>query len=510
VEHKRWQRLKDVFNRALELDPEMRAAFLDETCAGDSELRAEVESLLHSHQDADDFMEQPACESAPELPADDQSDRFLGCRLGPYLVERKLGEGGMGVVYLAEDTRLGRAVAIKVLSPEHSSDARHRERLKREARVAATLAHPAIATVFALEEHEGDLFIVSEYVRGHTLLEELTAGPLAISVLLEICVEVARALSAAHAHGVIHRDLKPENVIRTPEGAIKILDFGLARFQTGRHINTTNTTRLTGAGTFLGTPAYASPEQLLGLEVDFRSDIFSFGVMLYELATGIHPFAAPDSITTIARILEAEPSPLTRFRPILPAELDQIARRCLHKTPGARYSSSHGLVADLEKLQKRLDEMQAQQQPIPNPDVAAPGRLHPKWWWQFHQAVIGFLYYAMLYPMWKVKQTTPGGWGALLFFMCVAAVAVAANLRFHLWFTSGFYAAELADQRRHVAGLVRGADILFVSLLLMGAVAIHGVSTPYTTLLIAVAVGSLCAFLLIEPTTTRAAFGTRG
>jgi hypothetical protein len=249
---------------------------------------------------------------------------------------------------------------------------------------------------------------------------------------------------------------------------------------------------------------------LLGLEVDFRSDIFSFGVMLYELATGIHPFAAPDSITMIARILEAEPAPLTHIRPILPVDLDQIVRLCLHKTPGARYSSSRDLVADLEKLQKSLAEMRApQQQPIPTPGVAVPRRLHPKWWWQFHQAVIGFLYYAMLYPMWKVKQSTPGGWGALLFFMCVAAVAVAANLRFHLWFTSGFYPSELADQRRGVAGWVRGADILFVSLLLLGAAAIHSVSTPYTTLLIAVAVGSLCACLLIEPTSTRAAFDSK-
>ncbi|MBZ5498404.1 MAG: serine/threonine protein kinase [Acidobacteriia bacterium] len=504
----RWQQLKDVFNRALELDPAHRAAFLDAACAGDGALRTEVESLLASHEDADSFLEQPAVETAAGLIKSDSGDALIGRRLGPYAVTKKLGQGGMGVVYLAEDTRLGRPVAIKALTPQHTCDAEHRERLRREARVAATLSHPAIATVYALEEYGGNLYIICEYVRGRTLFEELALGLLAPSLLLYTATEVARALAAAHEQGIIHRDLKPENVMITPEGAIKILDFGLARFQASRHQDSTLASRLTGAGTFLGTPAYSSPEQLLGLDVDFRTDIFSFGVMLYEMASGKHPFAATDSITTIARILEAEPVALARVRPLVPPELDQIVRRCLHKIPGQRYGATRELVADLERLKSADASSQTPSQPDQE-QAAVPvrtPRLRPLWWWQFHQAWVGCMYYGMLYPMWRVKVWTPGSWGPLFFFMSVAAVGVAANLRFYLWFASAFYPAELVDLRRHISRWIRVADILFVSLLLIGGIAIHGAHEVWATLIFGVAVGSMGGFLLIEPTTTRAAF----
>ncbi len=511
MEPDRWLLLKELFDRAVELDPARRSLLLDQACAGDSELRAELESLLDSHKNAGDFLEPPVRANLLEAEQQDPADRLLGGRLGQYEVQKKLGEGGMGVVYLAQDTRLGRQVAIKLLAPEYTTSAEHRERLKREARVAARLMHPAIAAVFALEEHGPDLFIVSEYVRGRTLLEELDRGPMPSPVLIATCIDLAHALAAAHDQGIIHRDLKPENVIRTPEGAIKILDFGLARFQAapGRSLIAAN--RLTGTGAFLGTPAYASPEQLLGLEVDFRTDLFSFGVMMYEMASGVHPFASTDSITTIARILEAEPASLSRICPAMPQGLDPVVRRCLQKAPDARYGNTRELVSDLEQIGSNLTA--TVNTPTPAPALAINAgtseRLHPLWWWQFHQAVIGLLYYLMLYPMWKVKQAAERGWGSLLFFSCVAAVAVAANLRFHLWFTSAYYSTELAGQRRRVAPWIRGADILFVSLLLSGAIGIHSVSTPYTTLLIAVAIGCLCAFLLIEPTTTRAAFNDK-
>jgi hypothetical protein len=510
VKSDRWQKLKNVFNEALERDPAQRAVFLDEACAGDAALREEVESLLASHQDADGFLEEPAYAAARELIESDSGEELVGRKLGPYMVTKKLGHGGMGIVYLAEDTRLGRPVAIKALAPEHTRDEQHRERLRREARAAATLAHPAIATVYALEEYGGNLYIICEYVRGRTLLEELADGPLPTRLLLDIGIEIARALAAAHERGIIHRDLKPENVMRTPDGAIKILDFGLARFQSPRHRDTSLAVRLTGSGMFLGTPAYSSPEQLLGLEVDFRTDIFSFGIMLYELGSGTHPFAATDSVTTVARILEAEPVELMRLRPVIPPELDQIVRRCLRKSPAQRYGQTSELVADLVGLKAdTLERQTTKPQEHSGANASAPAaRLKPIWWWQFHQAWIGAMYYSMLYPMWKVKVWTPGAWGRLLFFLTVAAVAVAANLRFHLWFTSAYYPAELAEQRRRVGRWIRSADVLFVSLLLAGAVAIHDAHEVITTLLVAVAIGSLGAFLLIEPTTTRAAFET--
>ncbi len=505
----RWQRVKNVFNAALERDRAHRAEFLDNVCRDDAELRVEVESLLASHRSGDDFLERPAFETIAESFENDPTDKLLGRSVGPYTITRKIGQGGMGVVYLAEDTRLGRPVALKALAPQFTSDEQHRERLRREARVAANLTHPAIATVYALEEHGDDLYIVCEYVRGRTLLDELAGGPLSPSLLLHVGVEIARALAAAHEQGIIHRDLKPENVMRTPEGAIKILDFGLARFEATSRQELATTARLTRSGSFLGTPAYASPEQLRGLEVDFRTDIFSFGVMLYELGTGSHPFAATDSVTTIARILEAEPVALSRIRPVIPPGLDPIVRRCLRKMPDERYGTTRELVADLERLEASLDEEPApDQQRQPGADHAEPGnRYNPRWWWQFHQAWIGFMYYAMLYPMWQVKAWMPQGWGRSIFFLTVAAVAVSANLRLHLWFTSRFYPGELAEQRRSVASWIRCADVLFVLLLLAGAVVIHENHEVITTLLVAVAIGSLGAFLLIEPTTARAAFG---
>jgi serine/threonine protein kinase len=508
MEPERWRQLKSIFNRALEVEPARRAAFLNQACVGDDMLRAEVESLLASHDQSAGFLEQPAYEAAAELIDRDSGELLPGSRLGPYTVSKKLGQGGMGVVYLAIDTRLGRPVAIKALAPQYMSDVEHRERLRREARVAATLSHPSIAIVYALEEYEGHLYIVCEYVRGQTLHEELASGPLPPHLILDTAVEVARALVAAHEQGIIHRDLKPENVIRTPEGTLKVLDFGLARFQALRPGGSLLPTRLTKAGVFLGTPAYASPEQLLGIEVNFHTDIFSFGVMLYELASGIHPFAASDSVATIARILEAEPTDLAQLRPIVPPGLAAIVHRCLRKSREQRYASARDLLADLEQIRSEIAEApQRRSQPntVLTPPASAP-KLHPLWWWQFHQAWIGFTYYGMLYPMWQVKVWTPGRWGPLFFFLCLGSVGIAANLRFYLWFASWFYPEELPELRRRVAPWIRWADVGFISLLLIGSFAIISEHEIIATLLIGVAIATLGAFLLIEPTTTRAAF----
>ena len=485
----RWQRIKELFEAAIDKDASSRAAFLVEACPADPDLRKEVEALLEN-QEEDSFLEKPVYAVAPELFDSEIGDAIVGRKLGPYEVTATIGRGGMGVVYLARDTRLDRLVAIKMLAPKYTSDAQQRERLRREARAAAKLSHPGIATVYSLEEQDDSVYMVSEYVQGLTLHQIMAQERLTFPQVLDIAIQIARAVAVAHEQGIVHRDLKPENVIRTDSGIIKVLDFGLARvFPKDR---AGSNARLTRSGMFLGTPAYASPEQLMGSEVDRPTDIFSFGIMLYELSVGKHPFGASDSLSTVARILEANVPDLTQINAAIPKEFDRIVRRCLNKKPADRYADSRSLLAELEQL-------------------ADVRRVQPKtsatafWWWQFHQACASFGYYGMLYPLWRVKQWLGGTEGSLLFFPALIAVGVAANLRLHLWFTSRFYVSELADQRRKVSRWIRWADVLFVIMLAITAVRVHTLHAIIATLLMSVAIGSLVAFLLIEPTTTKAA-----
>ena len=268
VNPERWRRLKDLFEAALELDPSARAGFLDRACSEDPGMRDEAEALLRHHESGDGFLERPAYEESAYLltsaPSGGQPEEMP---LGPYTLVRKLGEGGMGIVYLARDTRLGRPVAIKALPPRFTRDERLRARLRSEAVAVARLSHPGIATIYSLEEIDGNLYLVLEYVRGRTLREELEGKPLPPPRILDTAVQVARALSAAHAQGIVHRDLKPENVMLSEGGGVKILDFGLARFLGPPLPEGVRETRLTQSGTFVGTPAYASPEQLVGGEM---------------------------------------------------------------------------------------------------------------------------------------------------------------------------------------------------------------------------------------------------
>ncbi len=491
----RWKRLKELFEEALDKNASDRAAFLDEACRTDRSLRREIEALLERYS-GDTFLEKPAYEAVPELFDSDVGSNLVGAKLGPYEVTSEIGRGGMGVVYLARDTRLDRDVAIKMLAPKFTSDSLQRERLRREARAAAKLSHPGIATVYSLEEYGDSLYIVSEYVRGRTLLQVANGESLPYPALLDTAIQIARAITEAHEQGIVHRDLKPENIIQTESGVIKILDFGLARVEpkeTKTSESTVSVPRLTRTGMFLGTPAYASPEQLLGSVLDRNTDVFSFGIMLYEFAAGKHPFGTTDSMSIIARILEGEVRDLTQINPEIPKEFDLIVRRCLKKKPADRYGSTRDLLVDLEQL---LDAQSSK---------SATSSTNPLWWWQFHQAVAGFGYYGMLYPMWRVKQWLGGIEGSLFFFPTLIAVGIAANLRLHLWFTSRFYVSELSDQRSKVARWIRWADLLFVFMLALASIRIHTLHAIIATLLMAVAIGALVAFSLIEPTTTRAA-----
>jgi predicted Ser/Thr protein kinase len=489
----RWQLLKEIFEAVYDKSDSERAAYLDHACRADPGLRREVETLL-AYQSPDSLLDKPAYEAIPELFESETDDAIVGKQLGSYAVTRKIGRGGMGVVYLARDTNLDRPVAIKMLAPGFTSDEKQRERLKIEARAAARLSHPGIATVYSLEEFGNNVCIISEYVPGLTLDQIMSGKPLPFPTVLDIALQITRALAAAHDRGIVHRDLKPENIIRNESGITKILDFGLARveLQNARLASP----RLTRAGTFLGTPAYASPEQLLGADVDRNTDIFSLGIIMYELAAGRHPFGAKDTMSTVARILGAEIPDISLQNPDIPKEFDRVIRHCLRKKPSDRYPRTRDLLTELESLSKKRPVL---------PEASSSAL----WWWQFHQACAGFGYYGMLYPLWRVKEWLGGIEGSLLFFPALIAVGVSANLRFHLWFISRFFLPELEAQRRKVTVWIRWADWLFVLMLAINAIRIHTLHAIIATLLMAVAVGGLIAFSLIEPATERAALDKR-
>src|SRR5512144_1209256 len=259
-----------------------------------------------------------------------------GARLGPFEVQSLIGAGGMGEVYRAKDTRLDRTVAIKVLPSEISSDPDRRARFEREAKTIATLSHAHICTLHDVGDHHGTLFLVMEHLAGETMAERLRRGPLTIPETLEIGAQIAEALAAAHRQGVIHRDLKPANVMVTKAG-VKLLDFGLAKLKrdgvyaaaTNSTVAPTQTGPLSGQGTIVGTLQYMAPEQLEGKETDARSDVFSLGLVLYEMVTGRRAFQADSQASLIAAILEKDPIPIAQLLPLTPLALDRVVRKCL-------------------------------------------------------------------------------------------------------------------------------------------------------------------------------------
>ena len=352
MDAERWRRINELFHAALERDPGSREAFIDEACAGDPALRTEVRELLQMHG-GPGAIDRPAVEADPDLLLTGDDDPLIGRRLGPYEVTGLLGRGGMGIVYLGHDTRLQRPVAIKALPPALTHNDHLRARLRREAMAAGALSHPCIATVFALEEFDGQLYVVQEYIPGRTLRATMKIGEgrMAVAEIVSIALDIARALAAAHAQGVLHRDLKPENVLHTPDGGIKVVDFGLARFEPGAVIGDAET--LTRPGALPGTPGYMAPEVVRGDPVDARADQFSFGVLLYELVAGEHPFEGTDDITTVARILETEPSGPTR--PVCPEPLVLVITTCLAKAPRDRYRTTAELVTALAAVRDALE-----------------------------------------------------------------------------------------------------------------------------------------------------------
>jgi serine/threonine protein kinase len=508
-----WARINDLFHRALDRPADEREAFLVDAC-DDAAIRDEVVSLLASHGRAGDFIESAVARVGSGKPS------TIPERIGPYRVRHLLGEGGMGVVYVADDMRLGRTVALKALAPQFVGDAMRRERLRREARAAAALTHPGIATVYALEEIEGHLYIAGELIQGKTLREELEHGPLDPRRAIETAAAIARALAAAHERGIVHRDLKPENVMRTPAGDVKILDFGLARFPDVA----SSVTNLSADGAILGTPAYMSPEQIRGDFVDARSDLFSLGTMLYELVTGVHPFKGSGTASTIARILQSEPAAMAAVlrQPTPPgfserpsgsfdrhtiADLETIVFRCLSKDPEDRFASAGDLAAALDDLQRGTADA--------GPTTRVPRRLlrhldRAFWWWQFHQAAAVLGYVLLLIPLWRVRDLTPGPRGTLLFVGGLVGVVIAGALRLHLWFAVRLDRDEWQPQHRQSARWMLAGDLLFVGTLAMVGILALAMPEPrlWGVLLVAAAAAVLVSRAVIEPATARAAFGS--
>ena len=479
-----------LYAAALKHEPAERSAYLQRAC-DNPELRGRVARLLESHG-----LDIGAAPTDAAVTQASSSASLAGRQIGTYAIRRELGRGGMGVVYLADDLRLGRTVAIKALSPAFSRSPAVRERLVNEAKMAAALSHPGIATVYALEEIDGELYLACEYVPGAPLRTLVDSGPLPIDEVLDIGIQLARALAEAHTKGIVHRDIKPENVIKAPSGVIKVLDFGLARAEYNMH-------RFTQTGMIVGTPAYLAPEQALGHDADHRTDIFALGLLLYELASGTNPFAATTIPATIARIVDEDPVPLSDVRPHDVPGLDGVLARCLRKDPGARYRSTNEIVNDLERLRGNAEPLA--DEPLRR---RRPGT-RSRQWLVTHQVILSIVYVALLYPGWMARAWLPPPWNSAFLLALLAAAAAAVSMRLHLWFTALTFPHQFADQQSAIRRWTQACDVAFAAILIAAALGISAGHPAVAMIFVSAAVAIVVAAFVIEPATARAAFGSR-
>ena len=399
MDPQQWKQVDNLLHLVLDRPPEDRDAFLRQACAGDEALEREVRSLLTSQEQAGSFLQNLAIEVAAQALVDQQNKEgqksneiLIGRIVSHYRITGKLGSGGMGVVYQAEDQKLGRSVALKLLPEATRQDPAALERFWREARTASSLNHPGICTIYELNDSGDQPFIVMELLQGQSL-DKINAQSdkmnrhrqIPYPKLLDLGVQVADALDAAHRKGIVHRDIKPSNIFVSPSGQTKILDFGLAKLEAGHTIpggagesNPAHTKSeshpdnlLTSPGLAIGTIAYMSPEQARGEILDARSDVFSLGVVLYELATGKHPFAGATTAITFDRILNYAPTAPITLNPELPVELEDTINKTLEKDRELRLQSAAELRADLKRLQRKISGVSTARPPVPVSDVPA-------------------------------------------------------------------------------------------------------------------------------------------
>ena len=356
----RWNKIEQIYHAALERDAHDRTAFLEQACGGDDDLRREVDSLLAYQSGAEDFIETPAAKVMAQLMANDKAYLSAGRRIGPYRIDSLLGSGGMGEVYLAHDSRLGRKVALKLLPAAFTEDQERVHRFEHEARAASALNHPNILTVYEIGQGDGVHYIATEFIAGQTLRQRLASGRLPLTEALEVAIQVASALVAAHEAGIMHRDIKPENIMVRPDQLVKVLDLGLAKLVQSQTSPMADKAARgaefkTETGVVIGTARYMSPEQARGKPVDARTDLFSLGVVMYEMVAGRAPFAGETTADVIASLLEREPRQLSQITTDIPAAFEQMVGKALSKERDARYQTAKELLFDLKRLKQHLE-----------------------------------------------------------------------------------------------------------------------------------------------------------
>ncbi|HET6891683.1 MAG TPA: protein kinase, partial [Pyrinomonadaceae bacterium] len=414
----RWKAIDELAQAALDHPPAKRAAFLVLACAGDEALQREVESLILYQSQASEFLEQPALERAAAVIVRQPQRLIKGDSIGHYQVVGLLGEGGMGEVYLARDRKLGRHVALKLLPEDFMEDSRRLLRFKQEACAASALNHPNIVTIYEIGESSGRHYIATELIEGKTLRDRMRDGPMTIEEVLDVATQVASALAAAHETEIVHRDIKPENIMVRHDGLVKVLDFGLAKLTKQPATDAEATTMVkTSPGVVMGTIPYMSPEHALGRAVDHRSDVFSVGVLLYEMASGRSPFVGANASETLDRILHSQPEAISHFNSHVPAELERVVQKCLEKDRERRYQTTRDLAIDLGNLRREWETGQSgrprREQTALSGIAAEISRPVTRYgilrsWWALSLAAVVLLVIAGLGYRWLMRENPVG------------------------------------------------------------------------------------------------------